>query len=75
MSVKPAAANTSASPSFAQQMPTAPASTCIRAITGLLCVFECGRSLTPAPWAMACIAAMFAASRTRSTTTRGVGVS
>ena len=40
MSVKPAPANTSASPIFAQQIPTAPASICQPATTGDLCVLE-----------------------------------
>ena len=44
----PASAMTSASPSFATWTPTAPASSCSRAICGSLCVFVCGRSETPA---------------------------
>ena len=44
----PPSAITSASPSFATCTPTAPASTCRRAISGSLCVFVCGRSETPA---------------------------
>ena len=42
----PAAANTSASPSFAQVMPMAPAASCIRASVGHLCVLACGRRRT-----------------------------
>ena len=44
----PASAITSASPSFATCTPTAPASTCRCAIWGSLCVFVCGRTVTPA---------------------------
>ena len=40
----PASAITSASPSFATCTPTAPASSCICAIRGSLCVFVCGRN-------------------------------
>ena len=47
MSSMPAATNTSASPTFAQQMPTAPRSICHRATTGDLWVLACGRSRTP----------------------------
>ena len=43
----PAAAITSASPSFAHVMPIAPAAICICAISGVLCAFECGRHATP----------------------------
>ena len=43
----PAAAITSASPSFAQVTPIAPAAICIFAISGVLCAFECGRQATP----------------------------
>ena len=48
-------ANTSASPSFAQQMPTAPRSICQRATSGLLWVLECGRRRMPRAFASACM--------------------
>ncbi len=44
----PARTITSASPIVAQQIPTAPASTCRRAMRTDLWVFACGRSRTPA---------------------------
>jgi ABC-type multidrug transport system permease subunit len=72
MSVMPASANTSASPSFAQQIPTAPAAICIFAMSMLLCVFACGLSATPASRARATIAAMLAASRSESIYANGV---
>ena len=43
----PASAKTSASPSFAQQMPTAPRAICRRASSGDLWVLACGRSRMP----------------------------
>ena len=43
----PPAASASASPSVAQQMPSAPASSWRRAICTLLCVFAWGRMATP----------------------------
>ena len=48
-SATPASTNTSASPSFWQVMPIAPAAICIFAIAGILCVLMCGRLPTPAP--------------------------
>src|SRR5260221_10093510 len=69
----PAAANTSASPTFAQQMPTAPRSICIFATMGDLCVFACGRRRIPALDASPCTRAMLFSRRERSTTTCGVG--
>ena len=48
MSLIPAAAITSASPTFWQVTPDAPASTCIRAISQDLCVLICGLFETPA---------------------------
>ena len=42
-------------------MPTAPASTCARAIAGILCVFTCGLSATPLLLAIAAIFSMFLA--------------
>src|SRR5262245_50316395 len=74
MSVTPASANTSASPSFAQQMPAAPASICFRASAGDLCVLACGRSVLPALATAFCMRATFAASFEASTSTAGVGI-
>ena len=42
----PAATKASASPTFWQQMPTAPRSICASAMSGHLCDFACGRSAT-----------------------------
>ena len=47
MSSKPCRAKVSASPMVAVVMPTAPASSCSRAISTHLWVFTCGRSATP----------------------------
>src|SRR4051812_9535600 len=73
MSSMPAAANTSASPSLAQQMPIAPRSICQPATTGDLCVLACGRSRMPAALAICCTRSMLFRSRGRSMTTCGVG--
>src|ERR1051325_7747313 len=73
MSLTPAAAKTSASPTFAQQMPKAPRSICIFATTGDLCVFACGRRRVPALDASCCTRSMLLARRERSMTTCGVG--
>src|SRR4029453_8616718 len=75
MSVTPASAKTSASPSFAQHTPPAPASICMRAMTGDLCVLACGRSALPAPATAVCMRAMLRASFDDSTRTAGVGIS
>src|SRR5436190_2309482 len=75
MSVTPASAKTSASPSFAQQIPAAPAAICIRAMTGDLCVLQCGRSCLPLSLTIFCIRAMLRASFEDSTRTAGVGIS
>jgi hypothetical protein len=72
MSSRPAAAITSASPSFWQAMPRAPASTCMRAMIGLLCVLVCGRLATPAASQAACSRAMLRSTMARSITTAGV---
>src|SRR5690349_17841944 len=58
MSSIPASAMISASPSFWQVMPRAPAATCIFASTGLLWVLICGRLATPAASQAAWIRAM-----------------
>src|SRR5262245_29392127 len=71
----PAAAITSASPTLAQQMPTAPAAIWRRAISGHLCVFEWGRSFLPAAFTCAAILAMFRSKRSRSRRRAGVGIS
>jgi hypothetical protein len=72
MSSMPAAAITSASPSFWQVMPRAPAAICIRARTGLLWVLMCGRLARPAASQAAWSRAMLRSTRSRSTTTAGV---
>src|SRR5919197_3889653 len=72
---KPGPTNTSASPSFAQQMPAAPRSSCHFAMIGDLCVFACGRSCIPAADASRCTRSMLAMSRRRSIKTCGVGSS
>src|SRR6266849_6977710 len=71
----PEAAITSASPTLAQQMPTAPAAIWRRAISGHLCVFECGRSFLPTAFTCAAILAMFRSKRSRSSSRAGVGIS
>src|SRR5690606_20919959 len=69
----PATASASASPSLAQQMPAAPASSCRRAIAAHLWLFACGRTAIPAAAARAAILSMFASSRSTSTSRAGVG--
>jgi hypothetical protein len=71
-SVNPASASTSASPILAQVSPTAPASSCIAAICGVLCVLTCGRNATPASYASVAISAMLRSKSARSTITHGV---
>ena len=56
-------AMTSASPSFAQQMPIAPALCCSSAMRMDLCVLVCGRRLMPHVSQCACMFAMFALNR------------
>ena len=68
----PPDASTSASPSFAQHRPIAPASSCMRAIARLLCVLACGRSATPARLASAAIFCTLRPSASRSSTSTGV---
>src|SRR5581483_2810026 len=72
MSSRPPSAITSASPSFWQVMPRAPAAACILARTGLLCVLMCGRLATPARSHSSCTRAMLRSTRSRSMTTQGV---
>ena len=68
----PCAISASASPSFAQQMPIAPAASCIFAMSALLWVLACGRVASPNRLTSACIFAMLASSRSRSTHRAGV---
>ena len=68
----PASAITSASPSFWQVMPLAPAATCICASKGLLWVLMCGRLATPAASQAAWIRAMLRSTRSMSMTAQGV---
>jgi hypothetical protein len=63
MSSMPAATKTSASPTLAQQMPTAPRSICHFATIGDLWVLACGRRLRPADDASVCAASMLRISR------------
>ena len=72
MSSRPPSTITSASPSFWQVMPLAPAAACILASTGLLCVLMCGRLATPAASHSFCTRAMLRSTRSRSITTAGV---
>src|ERR1700744_4434367 len=72
MSSMPASAITSASPSFWQVMPLAPAAICILASIGLLCVLMCGRFATPAASQVAWMRAMLRSTRSMSITATGV---
>src|SRR6266536_1746541 len=72
MSSIPASAITSASPSFWQVMPLAPAAICIFASIGFLCVLICGRLATPAASQAAWIRAMLRSTRSMSMTAQGV---
>jgi hypothetical protein len=72
MSSSPASDITSASPIFWQVMPAAPASRCILAMSGILCVLMWGRFATPAASQAACTRAMLRSTRSRSITTAGV---
>ena len=68
----PASAITSASPSFWQVMPWAPAAICSFAIIGLLWVLMCGRLATPAASQAAWTRAMLRSTRSMSMTKAGV---
>jgi hypothetical protein len=68
----PSVISASASPSFAVQIPVAPAASCIFAMSALLCVLACGRVAMPNRFAAACMVAMFRSSRSRSTQRAGV---
>src|SRR5262249_31456172 len=72
MSSMPASAMTSASPSFWQVMPLAPAATCIFASIGLLCVLICGRLATSAASQAAWMRAMLRSTLSMSMTAQGV---
>src|SRR5580704_6141939 len=72
MSSIPASAITSASPSFWQVMPRAPALTCACASNGLLWVLICGRLATPAASQDACTRAMLRSTLSKSMTAQGV---
>src|SRR5713101_7480661 len=75
MSAIPSSAKISASPSFAQQMPTAPRSICRAATRGDLCVLACGRSRSPRAFAADCMRDRLRVSFDDSTRTAGVGIS
>ena len=75
MSSKPASAITSASPSFWQVIPTAPASSWSRASSGSLWVLMCGRSATPCSSQYACIRETFRSIASRSAVRTGVSSS
>src|SRR5438105_4628670 len=72
MSMIPASANTSASPSFAQQIPTAPRAICISATSGDLWVLAWGRSRRPRAVTAACIRSRLRFRRDDSISTAGV---
>src|SRR5207302_10447899 len=72
MSSIPASAITSASPSFWQVMPFAPAATCMVAKSGLLWVLMCGRLATPAASQATWIRAMLRSTQSMSITAQGV---
>src|SRR5687767_10630515 len=68
----PPATIASASPSFAQQMPIAPASSCLRAMRGVLWALACGRTAHPVRRDHSAMRAMFRSSTAASTTSAGV---
>ena len=68
----PAAARASASAMVAQHAPSAPALARRRAISGDLCDFACGRSDTPAFFALAIMVAILRSSTSRSRMSAGV---
>src|SRR5581483_3161239 len=72
MSSIPASAMISASPSFWQVMPRAPAATCILASIGLLWVLICGRLATPAASQAAWMRAILRSTLSMSMTAQGV---
>ena len=72
MSRIPPAAITSASETFAQVTPIAPAASSSWAIAGVLWHFSCGRHCTPRAAQVAAILRIFASMRSRSMHSRGV---
>src|SRR4051812_24888790 len=72
MSSTPALTMISASPSFWQVMPLAPAAICILAIVGFLCVLMWGRLATPASSQAFWIRAMLRSTLSMSMTAQGV---
>ena len=75
MSVMPAAASTSASPSLAQVTPIAPAAICFLAISTVLWLLTWGRQSTPATRQAAATCAILASMTSRSTSSAGVSSS
>ncbi len=71
----PPSARASASPTLAQVMPTAPASSCRRAISTHLCVLACGRSFAGPPAAKSAMRWMLRMSFALSSTSAGVSTS
>ena len=71
----PAAAITSASPTFATHTPTAPAAIWRRAISGHLWVLAWGRIFLPAAFTWAAIFWRLRSKRSRSRSSAGVGSS
>src|SRR6185436_17385543 len=60
---------------FATHTPTAPAAICRSAISGHLCVFECGRNFLPTLFTYWAIFWMLRSKRSRSSRSAGVGIS
>src|SRR5262249_55495760 len=74
ISVMPPWTKASASETFWQQMPTAPAAICFSAMVEHLCVLLCGRRRMPLDRAKAAIAAIFRSRGSRSTSKAGVWI-
>ena len=68
----PASTMTSASPTFWQTMPMAPAASCILAISGILCVFVCTRRGMSHLSHAACVSRIFFLRISRSMVSAGV---
>src|SRR5205809_1372793 len=75
MSSNPSRTINSASPILATVIPLAPDRTCIRAMSGILCVFVCGLRLSPWREQYSAISFRFLSRISRSTTTAGVSSS
>src|SRR6266498_264319 len=71
----PPCTSASASPTFWQHCPTAPAAICFNAIDGHLCVFACGRSRTPRVRANSAILPRLRSNASWSTMSAGVSIS